>query len=146
MTSERYQPRGDVPEATRSRMSQQRNRDTEPELRLRRQLHAAGHRYRVQFPIPGVGRRSIDIAFTRQRVAVFIDGCFWHACPEHGTRPRVDASWWATKLRRNVERDRETDALLGALGWTVVRIWEHLPTDEAVKLVHTNVECRERAT
>lgn len=127
-------------------MSRQRSRDTGPELRLRHELHAAGRRYRVGYPIPGVRRRSIDIAFTRTKVAVFIDGCFWHACPEHGTRPKADAAWWTAKLQRNVERDRETDEALAALGWTVIRIWEHVPTAEAVDLVESALQHRRRTT
>lgn len=107
------------------RMSRARRRDTKPELDVRRLLHARGMRYRVNFPVPGVARRSIDIAFTRPKVAVFLDGCFWHACPEHGTQPRANADWWAAKLRRNVERDTETDRALAAQGWTVLRFWEH---------------------
>ena len=70
-------------------------------------------------------RRRMDIAFTRTKVAVFVDGCFWHACPTHGTHPINNGAWWAEKLRRNVERDRETDDHLERLGWTVLRFWEH---------------------
>lgn len=84
-----------------------------------------GLRYRVQFAVPGNRRRSIDIAFTRVRLAVFVDGCFWHACPDHGTSPRTNSDWWQWKLERNVARDRDTDRLLTAAGWTVLRIWEH---------------------
>ena len=70
-------------------------------------------------------RRRADILFTRARIAVFVDGCFWHGCPEHETRPASNATWWAAKLTRNVERDRETDAHLDELGWVVFRVWEH---------------------
>jgi DNA mismatch endonuclease (patch repair protein) len=82
-------------------------------------------RYRVAYPIPGLARRSIDIAFTRAKVAVFLDGCFWHGCPEHGTKPKANAGWWAVKLRANADRDIQTTAVLGDLGWTVLRFWEH---------------------
>lgn len=106
-------------------MSRQATRDTGPELAIRRQLHAAGYRFRVDFtPLPGV-RRKADIVFTRRKVAVFVDGCFWHSCPKHGTRPTANREWWAAKLARNVERDEETNRLLAAAGWTVVRVWEH---------------------
>ena len=70
-------------------------------------------------------RRRADILFTRAKVAVFVDGCFWHGCPEHKTAPNNNGAWWAAKLARNIERDRETDAHLGSLGWTVLRVWEH---------------------
>ncbi|GAA4193332.1 hypothetical protein GCM10022219_15000 [Microbacterium oryzae] len=85
-----------------------------------------GYRYRVDFAPLG-GRRRADIVFTRQRTAIFIDGCFWHSCPIHGTKPRRNADYWRPKLRRNVERDRETDKLLRDAGWAVLRFWEHEP-------------------
>lgn len=106
-------------------MSRQLRRDTAPELSLRRELHRRGLRYRVEYPLPGMRRRRADIAFTRARIAVFVDGCFWHACPDHGTSPANNGVWWADKLRRNMERDRETDVHLTEQGWSVVRIWEH---------------------
>ncbi|VEP41846.1 Very short patch repair protein [Tessaracoccus lapidicaptus] len=92
---------------------------------LRRELHRLGFRYRVDHPLPGMPRRRADVLFTRAKVAVFVDGCFWHGCPEHKTSPANNAAWWTTKLARNVERDRETDAHLDALGWRVLRVWEH---------------------
>lgn len=110
---------------TSARLARQARKDTAAELALRRELHRRGLRYRVEHPVPGLPRRRMDIAFTRAKVAVFVDGCFWHACPEHGTNPTRNGGWWAEKLRRNVERDRETDAHLQALGWLVVRVWEH---------------------
>lgn len=117
-------------------MSLARQRDTWPELDVRRLLHGRGMRYRVSYPVPGLTRRSIDVAFTRARVAVFIDGCFWHGCPEHGTHPRANAAWWDAKLRRNAERDAETDRVLRASGWAVLRFWEH----EDARLVADSVE------
>ena len=100
-------------------------RDTTPELALRRELHRRGLRYRVDAaPLPGLRLRA-DVLFTRRRVAVFLDGCFWHRCPDHGTAPRHNADWWRAKLDRNVERDRQTDAALTEAGWSVVRVWEH---------------------
>lgn len=95
---------------------------TGPELALRRELHRRGLRFRVNHPgLPG----RPDIAFTRAKVAVFVDGCFWHACPQHGTMPRHNRDWWRAKLDRNVARDRRKDAALGELGWSVLHIWEH---------------------
>ena len=109
----------------RAQMSAQRSRDTAIELRLRRLLHRNGLRYRVDHPpIAGLRRRG-DIVFTAARVCVFVDGCFWHSCPKHATRPKANAAWWAQKLERNVTRDRETDRRLESEGWTVVRVWEH---------------------
>jgi DNA mismatch endonuclease (patch repair protein) len=106
-------------------MERQRRRDTACELEVRRALHAAGFRYRVdRSPIPGM-RSKADIVFPTERIAVFVDGCFWHSCPEHATLPKANAEWWAEKLRRNVERDRAVDATLDAAGWSVVRVWEH---------------------
>lgn len=122
-------------EGVRSRMSRQATRDTTPELALRRELHRRGFRFRVQYrPVPGV-RSTADVVFTRARVAVFVDGCFWHRCPEHGTDPRANADWWVAKLDANVERDRRANALLRDQGWEVVRIWEHLPVEEAADRV-----------
>ena len=115
-----------------ARMSRLPRRDTGPELAVRRLLHAAGYRYRVCFPVPGAPRRSIDIAFTRGKVAVFIDGCFWHGCPDHGGVPRANNAWWATKLANNAARDRLTDEQLLNHGWTVLRFWEHTTPDEVL--------------
>lgn len=101
-----------------------RGRDTRPEMAVRRLLHAAGARYRVDFAPLG-GTRRADIVFTRDRIAVFIDGCFWHCCPDHGTSPARNRDYWEPKLQRNAERDREvTEALKGG-GWIVLRFWEH---------------------
>ena len=89
-------------------MSRQASKDTAVELAVRRLLHAAGLRYRVEYPVPGLPRRRIDVAFPRAKVAVLIDGCFWHGCPQHATHPKANADWWRTKLERNMARDRET--------------------------------------
>jgi len=106
-------------------MRRQARRDTKPEMALRQELHRMGLRYRVDHVvIPGVRRRA-DVAFTRARLAVFVDGCFWHGCPRHGTRPKANAEWWGNKLEANVARDRDTDNRLAAAGWRVVRLWEH---------------------
>ncbi|KLN68845.1 MULTISPECIES: very short patch repair endonuclease [unclassified Rhodococcus (in: high G+C Gram-positive bacteria)] len=111
--------------ATSARMSAQRRRDTKPEIALRRELHRRGLRYFVdRAPIKGVRRRA-DLVFPRRNVAVFVDGCFWHSCPQHATFPKNNAQWWTEKLAANVVRDRDTDARLAEQGWTVIRIWEH---------------------
>lgn len=117
------------------RMSKLRRRDNDRELSLRRALHAAGYRFRVTHPVPGLRRRTIDIAFTRRRVAVLLDGCFWHGCPVHGTDPRSNRAWWAEKIASNRARDRDTDSHLTTLGWIVVRIWEHEDLAEALQRV-----------
>lgn len=108
-----------------ARMSRQARRDTAPEVALRRELHRRGLRFRLEYAIPGMPRRRMDIAFTRAQIAVFVDGCFWHGCPDHKGEPAANAAWWATKLAGNAARDRETDAHLRARGWTVLRFWEH---------------------
>lgn len=105
-------------------MRSNRGRDTGPERAIRSILHRTGLRYRVD-SAPLGGRRRADIVFTRQRIAVFIDGCFWHSCPIHGTQPRRNADYWTPKLIRNVQRDRETDAMLERARWIVLRFWEH---------------------
>jgi DNA mismatch endonuclease, patch repair protein len=116
-------------------MSRQRRRDTGPEVGLRRELHRRGYRFRVNYPVPDRPRRTIDIAFTKQRVAVFVDGCFWHACPQHATWPHANSDWWRQKLERNKQRDTETDECLKSKGWTVVRVWEHADVDVALEEV-----------
>ena len=106
-------------------MSKQRRRDTAPELALRRELHRRGVRFFVdRAPVPGMRRRA-DLVFPRKHVAVYVDGCFWHRCPQHATDPRNNAEWWAAKLAANVARDRDTDVRLVEQGWRVVRVWEH---------------------
>ncbi|GAD81851.1 very short patch repair endonuclease [Nocardia asteroides NBRC 15531] len=114
-----------------------RRTDTKPEVELRSELHRLGYRFRKDFPIPVAGRRPVrpDIVFTARRVAVFVDGCFWHACPEHGRSPTTNEWYWTPKLRRNVERDREADTALSTAGWTVVRVWEHEPVTSALTAV-----------
>ena len=123
-----------------ARMSTARRRDTAPELALRRELHSLGLRYRVTYPVPGQRRRTIDVAFTRLRLAIFVDGCFWHGCPEHGTQPRSNSAWWEQKLAANTARDRDTDRLLVEAGWTVLRFWEHADSGEAARIVLRTLE------
>lgn len=108
------------------RMRKNPRRDTAPEIALRRVLHARGLRFRKDLPIRTVERVvRPDVVFTRARVAVFLDGCFWHCCPLHGNIPRANTEYWQPKLARNVMRDRQVDAALTAAGWSVVRGWEH---------------------
>ena len=118
-------------------MRANRRTNTKPELALRSALHRQGYRFRKDHRLTlGNGSRvRPDIAFTARRVAVFVDGCFWHACPEHGSKPSVNQWYWSPKLARNVERDRAADAALAAAGWQVVRIWEHVPIADAVAAV-----------
>ena len=120
-------------------MKANRRTDTKPELALRHALHRLGYRYRKDFRLDLDSGRRVrpDIAFTARKVAVFVDGCFWHACPEHGSKPRANEWYWGPKLIKNVERDRVNDAALILAGWTVIRLWEHVPLDEAVTTVIT---------
>ncbi|WP_255376137.1 very short patch repair endonuclease [Demequina sp. NBRC 110056] len=124
--------------AARAVMRGNRKRDTSPELAVRRMVHAAGLRYRVAAaPIPGL-RRTADLLFRPARVAVPIDGCFWHSCPEHASSPRANSEYWIPKLARNVARDAETNHLLERAGWTVLRFWEHEdPRDVADTIIRT---------
>lgn len=120
---------------TRRIMRANRSRDTGPELAVRRKVHAAGLRYRVDHrPDPSLRRRA-DLVFTVARVAVSVDGCYWHGCPIHHRVPKTNSSFWAEKASRNRARDEDTDARLKALGWTVVRIWEHEVPDAAAERV-----------
>lgn len=124
--------------AGRSRnMAANRRTDTKPELALRRALHGRGFRYRKDFRLDLADGRRVrpDIVFTAKKVAVFVDGCFWHACPEHGSKPRNNEWYWSPKLLRNVERDQMNDAALTLAGWTVIRLWEHVPIEDAVTTV-----------
>jgi DNA mismatch endonuclease, patch repair protein len=113
-----------------------RRTDTKPEIALRSALHRDGFRFRkdLRLDLPG-GRVRPDVVFTRRRVAVFVDGCFWHVCPVHGREPTRNEWYWTPKLRRNVERDRIADEVLQASGWSVVRIWEHESLEDAVALI-----------
>ncbi len=105
-----------------------------PELAVRKRIHTAGLRYRVDFAPLG-GRRRADIVFTRKRIAVFIDGCYWHGCPQHATFPKRNSDYWLPKLQRNVERDRDTDRLLRKAGWIVLRFWEHERPDDVARRI-----------
>lgn len=133
----------EVPDAsTSNRMRKQRTRETKYETALRKALFSRGHRYRLHRKILDT-RRSIDIAFTKHRVAIFVDGCFWHMCPQHGTIPQRNRDWWLVKLEGNASRDRDTDDLLEKSGWRSVRIWEHTPLAEAVAHIETVLASRD---
>jgi DNA mismatch endonuclease (patch repair protein) len=118
----------------RRRMRATRQRDTPGEMALRTALWSLGLRYRVDVTLPGTRRRA-DVAFVRARVAVFVDGCFWHGCPEHGTWPKANAIWWRTKIEANRRRDLDTDLRLRSAGWTVLRFWEHTDPMAAARRV-----------
>jgi len=132
-------------DAVRAVMVGNRKRDTRPKRALRSALHARGLRFRTDLKI-GSGRSAPrpDIALTRARVAVFMDGCFWHGCPEHGVQPTVNSRHWSAKLARNRERDTANTAALEAEGWRVIRVWEHDDSESATTLIEKAV--RSRAT
>lgn len=138
-TMDAYPPTPPVPPATspavRRRMQATRGRDTAPELAIRRELHRRGLRYRVDAAPLATLRRRADIVFRRKRVAVFVDGCFFHGCPEHGTRPKANADFWRAKIAANRARDMDTTERLSQAGWIVVRVWEHEPVLEAVERI-----------
>lgn len=118
-------------------MRSTRQSDTTAEITLRRALHSLGMRYRLNVPVPGARRRRIDIAFMSARIAVLVDGCFWHGCPIHGTWPRANAAFWRQKIERNQLRDQETTRILEERGWCVYRVWEHEePELVAQKIFH----------
>lgn len=118
---------GEVPELRSRIMRANRRRDTRPERAVRSALHSEGFRFRVDFSIrPSVGRPiRPDVVFTRRRVVLFIDGCYWHGCPRHGTLPATNREYWTAKIAENRARDTRHTDLLEQDGWTVVRAWEH---------------------
>ena len=118
--------------SVRKTMTSTRGRDTAAELAVRSAAHRRGLRYRVDAqPVAGIRRRA-DLVFPRQRVAVFVDGCFWHGCPQHYTSPTRNHDFWLDKVTTNRQRDRDTDERLSNVGWTVIRIWEHEDPEMAV--------------
>jgi DNA mismatch endonuclease (patch repair protein) len=128
------------------RMSRQAVRDTAPERELRHAIRELGLGYRLhRAVVPGV-RRSADIVFIGARVAVFVDGCFWHGCPEHKGMPRRNADWWAEKIARNRARDGDTDERLHAAGWVSIRVWEHEAANEAAVRIAAVVRDRRNRT
>ena len=122
-------------EVVRSRMKAQKRRDTKLELSIRRDLHARGYRFRVDHRLEPSIRVRGDIVFTKRKLVVFVDGCFWHGCPEHATAPKNNADWWREKLAANVARDSRANNELRGLGWTVLRVWEHESTEVAVERI-----------
>ncbi|WP_078624673.1 very short patch repair endonuclease [Streptomyces monomycini] len=124
--------------ARRRNMQAIRSRDTKPEQLIRRLVHAQGLRYRVAARPVADLRRTADMVFRPAKVAVFIDGCYWHGCPEHYVPPKTNQGYWSDKVARNMARDRDTDQRLTEAGWTILRFWEHeSPGDCALKIAST---------
>lgn len=134
--------------AARKVMLANRGADTKPEVALRSALHRRGLRFRKHLAPVASLRCRADIVFRPQRIAVFVDGCFWHRCPEHATFPRANGEWWRSKLDATWERDRRNDALLQAAGWTVIRVWEHEAPETAAQRIAEAVAraCEGRGT
>ena len=128
-------------------MQANRRRDTAPERRLRSILHAHGLRFRVDLPIAAGGSRPVrpDVVFTRARVAVFMDGCYWHGCPKHHQPSKSNVSYWRAKIALNRERDRRNDRLLVGAGWIVLRFWEHDDPAEAAEIVTAAIDKRRQS-
>lgn len=124
------------------RMSRTVGRDNQRERQIRSILHAQGLRFRVHHAAVTGTRRTIDIAFLGARLAVLCDGCFWHGCPLHATIPKTNRDWWVAKIAANVARDRDTDVRLTRAGWVVLRVWEHVPLEEAVRTIRTQLEVK----
>ena len=120
------------PAATK-KMRSNRRLDTKPEVSLRSLLHRSGLRFRKDYSIRLATGKAVhaDIAFTRKKIAVFVDGCFWHCCPDHGTIPKSNQAYWIPKLKQNMDRDREIDRELRTVGWQVLRFWEHVNLEAA---------------
>ena len=126
-------------------MRANRRTDTKPELALRSSLHRRGLRFRKDYRVDLTHRKiRVDVAFPSLQLAIFLDGCYWHQCPEHGTIPKANSDYWAPKLARNAARDKEITAALEAEGWRVLRIWEHVPVEEAAGLVAEAVAARRK--
>lgn len=131
-------------ENARRTMRANKRKDTSIELAIRRRLHASGLRYRVDHPADASDRRRrADIVFTRARIAIFIDGCFWHGCPEHYVEPRANSEYWRPKIARNRERDLDSTRRLQEAGWTVMRFWEHEDPDLVSAEISTAVRSRD---
>ncbi|WBQ07815.1 very short patch repair endonuclease [Kribbella sp. CA-293567] len=127
-------------------MSRQKSRNTGTEVALRRALHALGMRYRIhRRPVRGV-RREADVVFGPARVAVFVDGCFWHGCPLHATWPKNNAEFWKTKIEANRRRDADTNSRLLAAGWLSLRVWEHESVESAAARIRSVVDERRAPT
>jgi DNA mismatch endonuclease (patch repair protein) len=131
-------------QAVRHVMQGNRSRDTKPEMAVRRAVHASGLRYRVcSRPLP-LTRRTADMVFRKTRIAVFVDGCFWHGCPEHHTHPKVNTEYWQAKIARNKSRDEETTWQLRNAGWVVLRFWSHVIPAQAAALIVATVQAKIR--
>lgn len=118
--------------AARKRMQATAQGGNWSERRLRSALHIKGIRFRNHYRLATLPRRSIDVALVGAKIAIFIDGCFWHGCPRHGTMPKSNRAWWKTKINTNQIRDRDTNIKLRQAGWKVIRVWEHQPVDAVV--------------
>lgn len=131
-------------EAAAKRMRGIRQKHTNIEKLLRSGLHRAGLRFHIHRRVVQECRSIVDVVFPSAKVAVFVDSCFWHGCPIHGTSPKVNQEWWQAKLRANRDRDRRTCRSLRAAGWSVIRVWEHENFDKAVESIRSVVEQRRR--
>jgi DNA mismatch endonuclease (patch repair protein) len=119
-------------------MAEVRQTGTKAEMALRRELFQMGLRYRVNYPVLKKPRRVADVVFPRLRIAVFVDGCFWHGCPLHATWPKQNADFWRQKIETNRQRDADTDGRLRELDWLVIRVWEHeSPPEAAERVMHS---------
>ncbi|TXK19766.1 very short patch repair endonuclease [Homoserinibacter sp. GY 40078] len=130
-------------DGVRRSMLANRRRDTKPEVAIRRILHARGLRFRVDYRVLLTSRTRADIAFTRWKVAIFVDGCFWHGCPIHATQPKRNSGYWTPKLARNVERDAQASALLRQNDWTVLRYWEHEDPEDVADDIERVIRARQ---
>lgn len=117
------------------RMAKVRQKGTDAEMALRQELHRIGLRYRIDYDVLRKPRRVADVAFPGRKIAVFVDGCFWHGCPEHATWPKQNAEFWRQKIEANRRRDADTNERLRRLGWTVLRFWSHESPAEAAQTV-----------
>ncbi|MFE3318153.1 very short patch repair endonuclease [Nocardia sp. NPDC059195] len=131
--------------AVRAVMRANRRRDTGPEMALRKELYRRGLRYRVDARPLAELRRTADIVFTTDRVAVFVDGCFWHGCPSHHRPAMKNSEFWNNKIDANRDRDRDTSTKLREAGWTVIRVWEHDRPGEAAEHIQAAIRSRRRS-
>lgn len=132
--------------ARRRNMQAIRSRDTTPERLIRRLVHAQGLRYRVATRPLSDLRRTADMVFRPAKVAVFIDGCYWHGCPEHYVPPKTNPGYWSDKVARNMARDRDTDERLRTAGWLVLRFWEHESAEHCSESICRAVASRRPAS
>lgn len=131
-------------EASR-RMAKVRQKGTDAEMALRRELYRRGLRYRVNYEVLKKPRRVADVAFPSLRIAVFVDGCFWHGCPEHASWPKQNAEFWRKKIEANRQRDKDTNERLGRMGWTVLRFWQHeSPAESAASIARVVTVARSK--